>query len=64
MLTPRQHGSLTYIQGEVYLNAKDINPQVVFEMYTFENTATSPVRQCAIYISSMNIIFLIETAAN
>ena len=30
------------LQGNFYLNTQDINPHIVFEIYTFEITATFP----------------------
>ena len=44
---PLSEPVLTYhqpdsFQGNVYLNTQDINPSVMFEIYTFEITATSP----------------------
>ena len=41
MLTYRQQGHLIFIQGQVCLNTQDISPKVMFEIYTFEVTATS-----------------------
>ena len=42
MLTYNQQGTLAFIPGSVYLNAQDINPQVVFEIFTFVITITFP----------------------
>ena len=42
MLTHRHEILWHSFQGNVYLNTEYINPQVVFEIYTVEITATSP----------------------
>ena len=44
-------------QGIVYLNTQDINYQVVFKIYTFEITTTSPRRQS---VSTIHPVFAIH----
>ena len=55
MLTYFQQSPLKFIQGYVYLNTQDINPQIVFKIYTFEITATSPSGQ---WVYDIKIIVL------
>ena len=46
MLTYHRWDPLALLQGNVYLNTQAINNHIVFEIYTFEITATSPGRLC------------------
>ena len=41
MLTYRQQDHHIFVQGQVCLNTQDISPKVMFEIDTFEITATS-----------------------
>ena len=42
MLIKRQLGPPALIQSNIYLNIHDVNLQVLFKIYTFKITATSP----------------------